>query len=188
MPTFKRQDQEQIEKAQELLEGAPVGEIGFTKSLFFGRLHLDKVMPYPKQDPEESARVDNLLRDLDAFLTAHVDPERIDREERISQDVIDGLGKLGVLGLTVPKEYGGLGFSHTAYCRVLERISAHCASTAVLVGAHQSIGLKALVLMGTEQQKREFLPALASGQKLAAFCLTEPEAGSDAANVQSSAR
>src|SRR2546421_3683782 len=85
MPTFKRQDQEQIEKAQDLLEGAPVGEIGFTKSLFFGRLHLDKVMPYPKQDPEESARVDNLLRDLDAFLTAHVDPERIDREERISQ-------------------------------------------------------------------------------------------------------
>src|SRR5256885_2082226 len=95
MPTFKRQDQEQIEKAQDLLEGAPVGEIGFTKSLFFGRLHLDKVMPYPKQDPEESARVDNLLRDLEAFLTAHVDPERIDREERISQDVIDGLGKLG---------------------------------------------------------------------------------------------
>src|SRR3712207_7445491 len=56
--------------------------------------------------------------------------------------VIDGLGRLGVMGMTVPKEYGGGGFTHTAYCRVLERISAHCAGTAVLVGAHQSIGMK----------------------------------------------
>src|SRR5437764_2583547 len=188
MPTFKRQDQEQIEKAQELLEGAPVGEMGFVKSLFFGRLHLDKVMPYPVQDAQEAARIDNLLRELDVFLKEKVDPERIDREERISQDVIDGLGKLGVLGLAVPKEYGGGGFSHTAYCRVLERISAHCASTAVLVGAHQSIGLKALVLMGNDEQKARYLPRLARGEILAAFCLSEPEVGSDAANVQTSAK
>jgi alkylation response protein AidB-like acyl-CoA dehydrogenase len=70
---------------------------------------------------------------------------------------------------------------------VIERLSQHCGSTAVLVGAHQSIGLKALLLMGTEQQKREFLPALARGEKLAAFCLSEPEVGSDAANVQATA-
>ena len=95
---------------------------------------------------------------------------------------------MGVLGMTVPHEYGGGGFSHTAYCRVLEHLAQHCGSTAVLVGAHQSIGLKALLLMGTEQQKREFLPALARGEKLAAFCLSEPEVGSDAANVQTTAR
>jgi alkylation response protein AidB-like acyl-CoA dehydrogenase len=71
---------------------------------------------------------------------------------------------------------------------VLEHIAQHCTSTAVLVGAHQSIGLKALLLMGTDAQKREFLPALARGEKIAAFCLSEPEVGSDAANVQTSAR
>src|SRR5256714_192254 len=188
MPTFKRQDQEQMEKAADLLEGAPVGERGFVKNLFFGRLHLDKLMPYPKQDAEESARIDELLSHLDAFLKEKVDADLIDREERIPQEVIDGLAKLGVMGMTVPKQYGGGGFSHTAYCRVLERISAHCASTAVLVGAHQSIGLKALVLMGNEQQKARFLPALARGEMLAAFCLSEPEVGSDAANVQTTAR
>ncbi len=188
MPTFKRQDQEQMEKAQDLLEGAPVGERGFVKNLFFGRLHLDKLMPYPKQDADEARRVDAMIVELEAFMKAKLDPDLVDREERIPQEVISGLGRLGVLGMTVPKEYGGGGFSHTAYCRVLERISAHCASTAVLVAAHQSIGLKALVLMGNEQQKARYLPGLARGDMLAAFCLSEPEVGSDAANVQTTAR
>ena len=187
MPTFKRQDQEQIEKAKDLLENGAVGEMGFVKSLFFGRLALHDVFPYPRQDRLEADRVSELMGKLEPFLKDKVDPDRIDAEERIPTDVIEELGKLGVLGLTVPKEFGGGGFSHTAYCRVLERISQHCASTAVLVGAHQSIGLKALVLMGTQEQKQEFLPDLASGKKLAAFCLTEPEAGSDAANVQTRA-
>ena len=188
MPTFKRADQEQMEKAKDLLETAPPKELGFVKSLFFGRLKGDQVLPYPKQDPDEKHRTDELIEKVERFLKTEVDAAQIDIEERIPQSVIDGLGRLGVLGMTVPKEYGGGGFTHTAYCRVLERISAHCASTAVLVGAHQSIGLKALVLMGNEQQKREFLPALARGEKLAAFCLSEPEVGSDAANVQTTAR
>ena len=188
MPTFKRRDQEEMEKAKDLLEAAPGAELSFVKSLFFGRLKLDAVMPYPKQDPDEARRTDELIEKVEAFLKAEVDADQIDVEERIPQHVIDGLGKLGVMGMTVPKEYGGGGFTHTAYCRVLERISAHCAGTAVLVGAHQSIGMKAVILMGTEEQKRTFLPALARGEKLAAFCLSEPEVGSDAANVQTTAR
>jgi alkylation response protein AidB-like acyl-CoA dehydrogenase len=116
-----------------------------------------------------------------------VDPDRIDAEERIPRHVIAGLARMGLLGLTVPAEYGGGGYSHTAYCRVIEHVARHCASTAVLVGAHQSIGLKALLLMGTAQQKQAFLPALARGEMLAAFCLSEPEVGSDAANVQTTA-
>src|SRR4051812_4433826 len=187
MPTFKRRDQEQLEKAKDLLEASP-SELGFVKSMFFGRLKPSEVFPYPKQDPAEAARTDALLAQLDPFLKSEVDPDRIDADEAIPQSVIGGLGKLGVLGLTVPSAFGGGGFSHTGYCRVLERISAHCASTAVLVGAHQSIGLKAIVLMGSESQKREYLPALATGEKLAAFCLSEPEVGSDAANVQTTAR
>jgi alkylation response protein AidB-like acyl-CoA dehydrogenase len=189
MPTLKRAaDQEQFEKAQDLLEGNPTAEPGFVKSLFFGRVRMDEVLPYPKQDDHEAQRTNELIARVDAFLKEHVDADWIDVHEEIPKHVIDGLAKLGVLGMTVPREYGGGGFSHSAYCRVLERISAHCASTAVLVGAHQSIGLKALMLMGTEAQKREFLPRLASGEILAAFSLSEPEVGSDAAGVQCSAR
>ncbi len=188
MPTFKRADQEQIEKAQDLLESAPSGPMGFVKSIFFGRLSSDQVLPYPMQDADEARRTDELIARVDAFLVAQVNADQIDAEERIPPHVIGGLAKLGVLGMTVPKEYGGGGFSHTAYCRVLERISGHCASTAVLVGAHQSIGLKALVLMGTEEQKQRYLPSLASGDMLAAFCLSEPEVGSDAAGVQTIAK
>lgn len=188
MPTFTRADQEQFEKARDLLETAPPKEMGFVKSLFFGRLRADEILPYPRQDADEARRTDELLLRLDRFLKSEVDADRIDAEERIPQPVIDRLAGMGVLGMTVPAEYGGGGFSHTAYCRVIERLARHCGSTAVLVGAHQSIGLKALLLMGTEQQKREFLPALARGEKLAAFCLSEPEAGSDAANVQTTAR
>lgn len=188
MPTFSRRDQEEFEKAKDLLESAPAAEMGFVKSLFFGRLKLDSVMPYPRQDPDEATRTEELIKKVDAYLKDHVDADKIDIEERIPKSVMDGLGALGVLGMTVPKEYGGGGFTHTAYCRVLERVAAHCASTGVVVGAHQSIGLKALVLMGNEQQKNTFLPSLASGEKLAAFCLSEPEVGSDAANVQTTAR
>lgn len=186
MPTLTRADQEQFDKARDLIESEPK-ELGFVKSLFFGRLKDEQVLPYPRPDPAEVARTDELIARLDVFLKAEVDPDRIDAEERIPQNVINGLGQLGVLGMTVPVEYGGGGFSHTAYCRVLEHVARHCTSTAVLIGAHQSIGLKALLLMGSEAQKREYLPALARGEKLAAFCLSEPEVGSDAANVQTSA-
>ncbi|MGB7159491.1 MAG: acyl-CoA dehydrogenase family protein [Tepidisphaeraceae bacterium] len=191
MPTFKRADQEQFEKAKDLLETDAAGgakELGFVKSLFYGRLKAEHVLPYPQQNPDERRRTDELIAKLDAFLKAEVDADAIDAEERIPQHVIDGLARLGVLGMTVPPEYGGGGFQHSSYCRALERIAQHCTSTAVLVGAHQSIGLKALMLMGTEEQKRQFLPALARGEMLAAFCLSEPEVGSDAANVQTTAR
>ena len=187
MPTFKRADQEQLEKAKDLIEAGGNHELGFAKSMYFGRLKLEDVFPYPQQDADEARRTDELIAKVDAFMRTSVDADRIDAEERIPQSVIDGLGALGVFGMVVPKEYGGGGFSHTAYCRVLECVSGHCASTAVMVGAHQSIGLKALVLLGTEEQKRTFLPDLAAGRKLSAFCLSEPEVGSDAANVQTTA-
>src|SRR5687768_18015790 len=188
MPTFKRAaDQEQFEKAKDLIESAP-SELGFAKSLFFGRLKAEHVLPYPQQDADEKRRTDDLIARMETFLKADLDADKVDAEERIPQHVFDGLGKLGVLGMTVSAEYGGGGFSHTAYCRVLEHLARHCTATAVVVGAHQSIGLKALMLMGTEEQKRQYLPALGRGDMLAAFCLSEPEVGSDAANVQTTAR
>ncbi len=134
MPTFKRADQEEMEKAKDLLEGAVPQEAGFAKSLFFGRLRLDKVLPYPRQSQADAARTLDMIQKVDAFLKAHVDPVKIDREEQIAPEVIQGLADLGVLGLTVPPEFGGAGFNHTAYCKVLEHVSQWCASTAVLIG------------------------------------------------------
>jgi alkylation response protein AidB-like acyl-CoA dehydrogenase len=99
-----------------------------------------------------------------------------------------GLGRLGVLGMTAPKSVGGRGFSLLGYCRVMEAIGARCASTAVFINAHHSIGMRALLLFGTPEQKSRWLPDMVSGQKIGAFALTEPEAGSDAANVQTQAR
>jgi len=186
MPTFTRDQQEQMEKAKDFLESSSA-DLGFMKSLFFGRLRLGPIIPYPVRDPVESARTDELLARLGAFLRLHVDADRIDAQERIGDDVIAGLGELGVMGMTVPTIFGGGGFSHGAYCRVLEQVSRHCGSTAVMMGAHQSIGLKALVLNGTEEQKRRYLPDLAAGRKLAAFCLSEPDVGSDAAAVATTA-
>ena len=109
MPTFKRADQEQMEKAKDLLETAPPKELGFVKSLFFGRLKGEHVLPYPQQHPAEIRRTDELIAKLDAYLKADVDPDKIDAEERIPQHVIAGLARLGVLGMTVPREYGGGG-------------------------------------------------------------------------------
>ena len=101
--------------------------------------------------------------------------------------MIEGLGKLGVLGMTAPIEFGGKGFSQQAYCRIMEVIGGHCSSTAVFVNAHHSIGIRALLLFGTAEQKARWLPPLTRGEKLAAFALTEEQAGSDASNVQTTA-
>src|SRR5437764_5639463 len=89
--------------------------------------------------------------------------------------------------MTAPKEYGGRGFSQMANCKVLEEIGTRCASTSVCVNAHHSIGIRALLLFGSHDQKQKWLPKLCSGEWLGAFALTEREAGSDAANVQMTA-
>jgi len=95
---------------------------------------------------------------------------------------------VGVLGMTAPVEYGGRGFTQMANCKVLEEIGSRCASTSVFVNAHHSIGIRALLLFGTQDEKQKWLPKLMTGEHLGAFALTEPEAGSDAANVQMQAR
>ena len=118
------------------------------------------------------------------FTRDHIDAARIDRESRIPDEVVRGLGQIGVLGMCVSPQYGGRGFSQQQYCRIMEVIGAHCGGTTVFVNAHHSIGLRALVLFGTTEQKERWLPPLPRGETLAAFALTEPEAGSDAANVR----
>jgi acyl-CoA dehydrogenase family member 9 len=176
----------QKKEAEELLFSGPE-TLGFAKALFFGHFNASLVFPYPTLPPDTQSKVDEVVAKVRRFVRERVDAAAIDRNADIPREVIDGLGELGILGLTAPPEFGGHGFGQQAFCRVMEVIGGHCASTAVFVNAHQSIGCRALVLFGTPEQKAKWLPDLVAGRKLAAFALTEPQAGSDAANVQTTA-
>ncbi len=159
----------------------------FARGAFAGELSQDLVFPYPRMSPDEAEIVQMLRDSIAKFAAEHIDDVRIDSEEKIPRAVLDGLAGLGIMGIIIPETYGGSGMSVTAYCKVLEEIAYHSAAVAVTVGAHQSIGMKAIILFGTEEQKQRFLPPLAAGQKYAAFALTEPGAGSDAGSIQSTA-
>jgi alkylation response protein AidB-like acyl-CoA dehydrogenase len=176
---------EQKKQAEELLAGPE--QIGFAKGLFFGQFHAALLFPYPEISPEEKPALEQTLAETRRLCAQVIDPVAIDRNAAIPQEAIAVLGQAGILGLTAPTEYGGKGFSQLAACKVMEVIGAHCSSTSVFVNAHHSIGIRALLLFGTDEQKRRWLPDLAAGKKLGAFALTEPEAGSDAANVQTTA-
>jgi alkylation response protein AidB-like acyl-CoA dehydrogenase len=186
MALTAQQIAEQQKQAEELLFSGPQ-TMGFAKALFFGQFNATLVFPYPQIRPEERAEADAALAEVRRFAEEVIDPAAIDRNADIPQEVIQGLAKLGVLGMTAPKEYGGRGFSQQAYLRLMEVVGGRDPSTGIFVNAHHSIGLRALILFGTEEQKRRWLPPLVRGEQLAAFALTEPEAGSDAANVQTTA-
>ncbi|KAB1264627.1 Acyl-CoA dehydrogenase family member 9; mitochondrial, partial [Camelus dromedarius] len=115
-----------------------------------------------------------------------VDSRKIDQEGKIPNETLEKLKSLGLFGLLVPEEYGGLGLSNTMYARLGEVISMD-GSITVTLAAHQAIGLKGILLAGSEEQKARYLPRLASGEHVAAFCLTEPASGSDAASIQTRA-
>ncbi len=157
------------------------------KSLLSGHVPEDLVFPYPQIPAEEKETVSAFLGSFRDFAKDHVDPSRFDREHSIAPDVVRGLADLGAFGMIIPEAYGGYGFSSSAYCRVTEEIGRTDASLGILIGGHQSIGLKGLILFGSEGQKLKWLPKLASGEMIAAFALTEPEAGSDAASIRTTA-
>jgi acyl-CoA dehydrogenase family protein 9 len=187
MNKLDAQRQKEIQQAEELLFAGPQA-LGFAKGLFQGHFVADWVMPYPRIPAAQQAELDGTITELRQFLDDHLDPAEVDRKADIPRSVIDGLGHVGVLGMTAPKEYGGPGFSQMANCKILEEIGRRCASTSVFVNAHHSIGIRALLLFGTHEQKQRWLPKLSTGEQLGAFALTEKEAGSDAANVQMQAR
>lgn len=176
----------QVRQAEELLFAGPT-QRSVAKELFAGRFAAELLLPYPRLSGDEQLKVDHSLAELRAYCDEHLDPDAIDRQADIPRGVIDGLGQLGVLGMTAPEAMGGRGFSQLAYCRILEELGGRCSSTSIFVNAHHSIGMRALLLFGTESQQQRWLPDLIHGRKLAAFALTEPEAGSDASNVQTQA-
>lgn len=187
MALTQQQIEEQKKEAEELLfEGDQ--KIGFAAGLFFGRFQSKLLFPYPQLTAEQQKTTDQAVARLKTFIEEKLDPDEIDRDADIAPWKIRGLADLGILGMTAPNEYGGHEFTQQMYCRIMETIGGACSSTAVFVNAHHSIGIRALLMYGTKAQQDRWLPDLVSGKKLGAFALTEPEAGSDAANVQTMAR
>ncbi len=176
------QDQKMIADIETMMGPEP-SQMGFVKNLFWGRFRSDLVLPYPHESKEERAKCDALLEELEAYLKNEHPSVEIDQEEYIPQWVFDRLFDMGVMGMTVPEQYGGLGLGVTSYNRVLEMLGRYCGSSSVVVSAHQSIGCKAIMLFGTEEQKKRFLPKVAR-EYLSAFCLSEPQVGSDAAGQE----
>jgi len=176
-------------KAREVAEAARESEWSrpsFAKGLYLGAFDLSLIHPHPQPVPEDAARGDAFLAGLATYCET-LDGGRIEREDRVPDEYIKGLIDLGVFGMKIPQEYGGLKLPLVYYGRALMLVSSVHPSLGALVSAHQSIGVPEPVRMfGTEEQKREFLPRCAGGA-ISAFLLTEPDVGSDPARMRSTA-
>jgi acyl-CoA dehydrogenase family protein 9 len=160
----------------------------FVGSLCLGQIDDSLILPFPSMSGEQAELVSSVLEAFDALLEPHAESFREwDTAGEFPPELIEELKEFGAFGLVIPEEFGGMGFGATAYSRTLQQIGKHDASVAVTIGAHSSIGMRGLLLFGTDEQKARFLPALATGEQIAAFCLTEPGAGSDAASVRTTA-
>jgi alkylation response protein AidB-like acyl-CoA dehydrogenase len=136
---------------------------------------------------EDLQMLREMVRD---FTNAEIRPiaDSIDSNEEIPKELIAKLGEVGLLGTAFPEKYGGGGFGEIGFCIAQEEVTKACASTAAFIGAHQSIGTNAIFIGGSEELKQKYLPDLTSGKKIAAFALTEPDAGSDAFNLSTTAK
>ncbi len=164
----------------------------FVRGLFEGDLHESLLFPYPaplsERAPDDAATAARLVAELHRLVESGViDSARMDEEERIPEEVITAFAHSGLLALSIPKEYGGLGLSASGYAVVAGEVAAVDPSLAVLIGVHCGLSSKAIVLFGNDEQKARYLPMLARGETLGAYALTEPETGSDAQNIVSRA-
>jgi len=154
--------------------------------LFYGEVEENLIFPFPSFSPEQSEMAKEFVNAFDKFAET-LDGAKMDEEAKIPDEVYQGLAELGLYGMGIPEEYGGLNLDYSLYCRIFAQVCQWDGSLAVMLGGHQAIGLKALLLEGTDEQKSKWLPRLASGESLAAFCLTEPGSGSDAYSIKTKA-
>lgn len=178
------------EKAMELAEASRETEWkfpSFTAEMFRGSFRWDLLNPYPEQSPEDKQIGDEYIARLKDVCERYIDPDKFDATGEIPEDALQALKDIGIFGMNIPKEYGGLGFSKVNYCRVLHFLGSYCHNTLTLVSAHQSIGCpQPLKIFGTEEQKKKWLPRLAKGA-ISAFALTEEKVGSDPARMETTA-
>lgn len=159
----------------------------FALELFLGRADWPLIHPFPRQSEQDKLIGDEYLARLEAFLRKELDPDEVDRTGIIPDKVYKGLAELKAFAIKVPEEHGGLGFSQVNYNRTMHMVSSYCGSTAVLLSAHQSIGVpQPLKIFGSKEQKDKFLPMFAKGA-ISAFALTEPDVGSDPRSMTTTA-
>ncbi len=155
----------------------------FAQSIFLGALDPALVFPYPEQPEDDRKKGEEFAAKVEKFLIENHDADLADSSGDMPQAVIDGLVEMGAFSMKIPQEYGGLGFTQSNYNRVVSRVASYCASLAVWLSAHQSIGVpNPLKMFGTAEQKKKYFPRLAKGE-LSAFALTEPGVGSDPAQM-----
>lgn len=185
-----QENNEAKDVAMELAEDARETEWNFpsfTAEMFAGKFRWDLLHPFPMQSAEEKKIGDDFIVKLADVCEKHINADEIDRTGVYPQEALDALAEIGTFGLSIAKEYGGLGFSKTNYCRALHYLGSICTTTVTWVSAHQSIGApQPLKIFGTEEQKKKFLPRMAKGE-ISAFALTEPDVGSDPAKMATTA-
>ncbi|ADI38623.1 uncharacterized protein Mb0897 [Waddlia chondrophila 2032/99] len=160
----------------------------FGSQMFMGNFNPSLMHPFPKQSEEDKKEGEDFIKDLGDYLKNNLDPEAVDKNREIPEEVMEELARRGVFAMKVPKEYNGLGFSVTNYNKAVMKIASYCGGTGVLVSAHQSIGVpQPLKMFGTEEQKKKFFPRFREGA-ISAFALTEPEVGSDPAQMSATAK
>jgi alkylation response protein AidB-like acyl-CoA dehydrogenase len=160
----------------------------FMRSLCMGQIEQDVIFPFPTLETGQKETLREIADALESLLGPRAgDFRKWDVAAEMSAEFIDELKDFGLFGLIIPEAYGGMALGNMAYSRTLQEVGRYDASVAVTIGAHSSIGMRGLLLFGSEAQKERYLPALASGEMIAAFCLTEAGAGSDAAAIKTRA-
>ena len=184
------EDNKAKDVAMELAEEAREAEWqfpSFTAEMFRGNFRWDLLHPYPEQDPEDKKIGDELIAKVKVVLEENIDPIKIDSTGEYPKEALKKLAEIGLFGMKIGKEYGGLGLSVTNYSRVLSYVGSYCQSTITWLSAHQSIGVpQPLKDFGTPEQKKKYLPRFCKGE-ISAFALTEPDVGSDPAKMSTTA-
>lgn len=160
----------------------------FISQLCFGTIEEDLIYPYPTMKASEQETFKAVRSSIEQLLKPHEkDFRKWDEEGELPSEFVEELRQFGLFSLVIPEAHGGMALSATAYSRTLQELAKYDGSVAVTVGAHSSIGMRGLLLFGTPEQQAKFMPKLATGEMIAAFCLTEPGAGSDAASIKTTA-
>jgi acyl-CoA dehydrogenase family protein 9 len=165
----------------------PDHNTSFTKGVFLGEIRENLVFPFPELAKEERESLGAILDSFREWAKDNVDSAKQDHDGRFPDAVRKGMAELGMMGVNIPEEYGGFGASAMVFNRIFGEVGATDPALTVYFGAHQSIGCKGITLFGTDDQKKRWLTKCASGELIAAFCLTEPGSGSDAQAMHTTA-
>ncbi|XP_055682567.1 very long-chain specific acyl-CoA dehydrogenase, mitochondrial isoform X1 [Lutzomyia longipalpis] len=157
----------------------------YVANIFRGELEASQLFPYPDVlNEEQKEHIGSFIDPVTKFMTEVNDAAKNDDRAGLDEATANGFWDLGAFALQVPAEMGGLGLNNTQYARMCEVMGAYDLGAGIVLGAHQSIGFKGILLYGTKEQKEKYLPQVSTGKVYAAFCLTEPSSGSDAGSIR----